>query len=157
MREFSETFETQHNVIMGKPADGKVTADEFEEYYANISASIDGDEYFALMMRNAWKLDEAAVQHPKGWKGEEEVKGAAKPPPTLSTRTPIKRGQANVSSADNILFTRIEQRLEHKASPQTKKGTALDLFRKTLAARGARGILGLARQFKVVLEQANKK
>ena len=37
--------------------DNKVTYEEFEDYYKDVSASIDGDDYFELMMRNAWKLD----------------------------------------------------------------------------------------------------
>jgi Ca2+-binding EF-hand superfamily protein len=36
--------------------DGKVTLEEFEDYYKDVSASIDRDDYFELMMRNAWKL-----------------------------------------------------------------------------------------------------
>ena len=36
--------------------DGIVTYDEFEDYYKEISASIDGDDYFELMMRNAWRI-----------------------------------------------------------------------------------------------------
>ena len=35
---------------------GTLTLDEFEKYYANVSASIDQDAYFSLMMFNAWKL-----------------------------------------------------------------------------------------------------
>jgi len=37
-----------------------VTKEEFEEYYNNISASIDDDQYFQLMMENAWKLTESS-------------------------------------------------------------------------------------------------
>ncbi|OHT13166.1 EF hand family protein [Tritrichomonas foetus] len=36
--------------------DGQITRDEFIDYYREISPSIDNDEYFALMMKNAWKL-----------------------------------------------------------------------------------------------------
>jgi len=36
--------------------DGKVTKEEFIEYYTDVSASIDEDDYFELMMRNAWHL-----------------------------------------------------------------------------------------------------
>lgn len=34
----------------------KVTLEEFMNYYAGVSASIDTDVYFIVMMRNAWKL-----------------------------------------------------------------------------------------------------
>lgn len=36
--------------------DGIVTFDEFCDYYSDISASIDTDEYFAEMMISSWKL-----------------------------------------------------------------------------------------------------
>jgi len=36
--------------------DGVITRDEFAEYYRNISASIDADDYFELMIRNAWHI-----------------------------------------------------------------------------------------------------
>ena len=50
LNEFLETFD------VGGVVDGKVTQDEFINYYANIGASVDNDEYFELMIRNAWHI-----------------------------------------------------------------------------------------------------
>jgi len=44
-----------HHNINGS-RDQRVTLEEFEEYYNNVSASVDDDRYFELMMNNAWKL-----------------------------------------------------------------------------------------------------
>ena len=49
-REFLDTFD------VGGVHDGKVTKDEFENYYDNVSACIDDDDYFELMIRNAWHI-----------------------------------------------------------------------------------------------------
>ena len=49
--------------------------EEFTEYYANISVSIDNEEYFALMMNNSWNLrgDAATYQkYGKSWAEKEE-------------------------------------------------------------------------------------
>ena len=36
--------------------DGKISLAEFEDYYKDVSASIDDDDYFELMIRNAWHI-----------------------------------------------------------------------------------------------------
>lgn len=48
-REFMSLWDTQ-------VADGIVTFDEFCDYFRDVSCSIDTDEYFAVMMKNAWKI-----------------------------------------------------------------------------------------------------
>ncbi|NWV74666.1 CAPSL protein, partial [Dasyornis broadbenti] len=49
-RAFLDNFDSPYD------KDGKVTTEEFMNYYAGVSASIDTDVYFIVMMKNAWKL-----------------------------------------------------------------------------------------------------
>ncbi len=49
IKEFSGHWDRENN-------DGLITYDEFLDYYKEISASIDGDDYFELMIRNAWRI-----------------------------------------------------------------------------------------------------
>lgn len=39
--------------------DGVVSLEEFQRYYRDVSASVDTDEYFEQMVRNAWRLEGA--------------------------------------------------------------------------------------------------
>ncbi|VDP34206.1 unnamed protein product [Schistosoma margrebowiei] len=50
LREFLKTFENEKSV------DGVVTWEEFLNYYSGVSASIDSDSYFELMMWKAYGL-----------------------------------------------------------------------------------------------------
>eukprot|EP01083_Nonionella_stella_P047871 128149_1 len=55
MKTFLDSFEGA-----GGNKDGKVTKDEFIQYYTGISASIPyNDDYFCQMMENAWKIKES--------------------------------------------------------------------------------------------------
>jgi len=71
--EFLETFETHHSLRNNNAPDHIVTKEEFEEYYNNISASIDNDQYFELMMNNAWKINEGDRTYAKGWTNKDEA------------------------------------------------------------------------------------
>ncbi|DBA04153.1 TPA: LOW QUALITY PROTEIN: hypothetical protein N0F65_004261 [Lagenidium giganteum] len=78
--EFLETFDVDHL------HDGKITYEEWTRYYTNISASIDDDDYFELMMHNAWHISggqgwcantsnrRVLVTHADGSTSVEEVK-----------------------------------------------------------------------------------
>lgn len=70
--EFLETFETHHSLRNNGAPDHIVTKEEFEEYYNNISASVDNDQYFELMMNNAWKINDGDRNYGKGWSNKEE-------------------------------------------------------------------------------------
>lgn len=43
----------------------QVTHDEFVNYYSGVSASIDSDVYFSMMMNTAWNLDGSADKYKK--------------------------------------------------------------------------------------------
>lgn len=71
LSEFLDTFEDHFCDMKGQEdsRDGKITPDEWCEYYNNVSMSIDDDAYFELMMNNTWNLDGKKVTK-KGWAGE---------------------------------------------------------------------------------------
>lgn len=137
LNEFLSTFELAHSMRTHEAPNYVVTKEEFEEYYNNVSASIDDDLYFAAMMNSAWKLDQKApAGQPKGWSN-------AKPRATQ----------------DNNIFNRPD--------PTAKKEEDKDLdlnaneqqlkkhIRARIAARGARGIMGIAKKFKIADDNGN--
>jgi len=78
--------EVMSNFEVGGEVDGIITQKEFESYYSNVSASIDSDDYFELMIRNAWHISggegwcanttnkRVLVTHADGHQTVEEVK-----------------------------------------------------------------------------------
>ena len=50
-----------------KTRDQTITLEEFLEYYNNISISIQDDQYFEVMMTNAWNLDNKP-KYGRGWR-----------------------------------------------------------------------------------------
>ena len=60
-QEFLDTFEAHRALSskdpLSKKGDSLVTLNEFIDYYSNISASINNDEYFQLLIMNAWNLN----------------------------------------------------------------------------------------------------
>lgn len=64
--EFLETFDTNHQNSKDDIKDANVTPDEWCQYYDSVSASIDTDEYFEVMMNSAWNFNNDRVTK-KGW------------------------------------------------------------------------------------------
>lgn len=56
LTELLEAFEGDHLGGGEHVGDGQVSFEEWERYYTAVSASIDEDDYFELMMRNAWHI-----------------------------------------------------------------------------------------------------
>ena len=139
LQEFLETFETHHNCRSGTGPDYIITKEEFDEYYNNISCSIDNDEYFALMMNNAWNLDGSRVTK-KGWSNKD-----------TDTSGPASRGAPRRGGgAAAALGGGVETKKKDDAPPMNySEAQLMDHFRKKLAARGSRGIMGLGRSFKI--------
>jgi hypothetical protein len=112
-----------------------VTKEEFEEYYNNISCSIDDDMYFMTMMDNAWRLSEESRkgQGTKGWAGDNTSKPRA--------------------SRDNNIFNRPDPTAKKADSggiaENANEAGIIEHIRKKIAARGARGIAGIGKKFKI--------
>lgn len=68
LAEFLDTFELHHSLKCPNEKDRKINIKEFNEYYNNVSASIDNDQYFELMITNAWNLNNK--NYSKGWGAE---------------------------------------------------------------------------------------
>lgn len=115
-----------------------VTKEEFDEYYNNVSMSIDDDQYFTLMMNNAWKLT------------EESRMGSAKK--SWSNQSPGPRG-------DNNIFNRpkpVAQKEEAGMVANATEAQVIEHIRKKIAARGARGLSGIAKKFKIADDNNSK-
>jgi len=69
LMEFLDTFEMHYAFSHENSRDGKISMDEWLEYYNNVSMSIDDDKYFEVMMNSAWNFDNSRVTK-KGWGGE---------------------------------------------------------------------------------------
>ena len=103
LMEFLETFEMHHNQRNNSAPDHIVTQEEFIEYYNNISSSVDNDQYFELMMNNAWKINDGDRTAKKAWnnagesgapKGGASRGGARGGAPASRGGAPASRGGA---------------------------------------------------------------
>ncbi len=103
LMEFLETFEAHHNMKHGRNHDSVVDLEEWTEYYSNINASIDNDEYFALMMNNSWNLkgdSSTYKKYGKGWSNKDDEGAKPKPVPRQKPEPVQRSGQM---SHDNPL------------------------------------------------------
>lgn len=125
-----------------------VSKDEWVEYYNNVSASIDNDEYFALMMNNAWNLDGSMdVNKKKGWRGDDDGGAASRGAPARGgTRGGARGGGGGAAAAMGGGASRAEPDVPPMNMTEAQ---LMERFREKLAKRGNRGIMGLGRSFKI--------
>jgi len=152
LSEFLETFETAHSMRNSQTPDHIVSKDEWVEYYNNVSASIDNDEYFALMMNNAWNLDGSMdVNKKKGWRGDDDGGAASRGAPARGgTRGGTRGGARGGGGGAAAAMGGGASRAEPDVPPMNMtEAQLMERFREKLAKRGNRGIMGLGRSFKI--------
>lgn len=198
LTEFLETFEQHHNILNGYQSDGTVTLEEFVEYYTNISANIDSDAYFDLMINNAWNLDGrnntdnlpfagskkkvTNVSARDAWRQDHHrnLFGTDKVTPFMKTKNQEWQTSNNGTYTDSVfipqqqlpsaggatfknpndykqqLMSDIQRNssITYAAVPHTEEDM-VKLFRSKLAQRGARGILGMQRIFRIMDDSRN--
>ena len=156
--EFMETFQI-HASLKGKGTkDREITRSEWQEYYENISSSIDRDDYFELMMNNAWRLNERpAYEGKKAWKNDD-----------AENKKPISqsnRGKQAVPASKNCPFGVSDEKTNYLTSSNPKdqtlrlgKGGSSSIlkFREAVAKRGVRGIMSLRRSFMIADDNNDK-
>jgi len=158
LREWVQVFE------VGGQVDGKVSIDEFINYYTNVSASIDDEDYFELMIRNTWHLsggvgaaensanarvlvtdDDGSqrvveVKNDLGARTKEELFARVKKQDVHAHSINLFGGGADGVDEDNMPPT----------APQQPRGLAgrrfvaprLDAFKATIAQTGTMAVLG---------------
>ena len=169
--EFMETFQL-HAALKGKGIkDREISRDEFQEYYENISASIDRDDYFELMMNNAWKLGERPkYEGQKAWKDDDNTTSFGKDNSNNNKNPSSYEKYSNryrkaVPASENAPWGTSEGKTNYATSSNPKgssmkigKGGSASLlkFREAIAKRGARGIMSLRRSFMIADDNNDK-
>jgi calcyphosin len=150
LQEFLETFETAHNMRNNDAPDHIVTKEEFEEYYNTVSASIDDDQYFSVMITSAWNLDGARVTK-KAWANEASTNPVTgkvnRPQVPQSTQAPISSRMSDRSNAPS----QASNRVGGSAMPAMNYTDAqlVQKLRDALARRGANAIMGIGLSFRI--------
>jgi hypothetical protein len=187
--EFNETFDQHHKI---KSQDDKVTPDEFLDYYSHVSANVDSDAYFELIMSNSWNMSGGGASsmpfagssqkvtavnareayrndHHRNLFGTDKVTPFAKKQdaewkssnnetfqaPDKDRRVPTAGGSqlASSGSEDPRMAWASKVNRETKAGYRGIQHTddqLTEMFRQMLASRGARGIFGMSRIFKIM-------
>lgn len=136
LQEFMSTFQ-QHAATKGKGSvDDNITREEFQEYYENISASVDTDDYFEAMMNGCWKLNEQpSYSGKKAWSNKNE------------SQMKETKGKNFGSIAKTSPFAVDEPKKDEYNDMSDL--SPVEKFREVLKRRGTRGIMSVKRTFKI--------
>jgi Ca2+-binding EF-hand superfamily protein len=159
--EFLETFETHHNIIDSEAPDHIVTREEWQEYYENVSMSIDDDAYFELMMNNCWRINSHTTgnNEKKGWSNKEESDNKQKNVQENYGRKFVSKNNESNNNNDSPKKStgkQPQQQNNNNEETSSNEHPVLEKFRQKLMSRGGRGIIGLSRQFKIFDDNNNK-
>lgn len=149
--EFLETFEATYDQLSGLQKDGKITVDEWMEYYENVSMSIDDDPYFELMMNNCWRMNNNTTYNneKKGWSNKD---GKSPNIQHAYTQRRTNHNSSNIFNIDNS-----ENSKKPAVNNFSKKGDDVVLrFREKISSRGTRGIFGIRRSFMIADDDNSK-
>jgi Ca2+-binding EF-hand superfamily protein len=113
-----------------RPPTGGITLDDFCDYYANISASVDSDDYFELMIRNAWHISGGTgwcenttnrrllVTHADGRQSVQEIQNDIGIRAKDTDKMMAKLQAQGISDVKNINLTGIEDMKHQVENPQ---------------------------------------
>ena len=142
LKEFMDTFQDTYNYLCGTEADNIITLEEFMEYYENISMTIDSDEYFEILLNNAWNLN-GQNAYKKAWANTDEEKGDINNNKILAQNYQEKFGDRRPGQTE-------------EEAKEDKTNMALKKLRKEIISRGCGGLISLRRQFKLFDENNSK-
>ena len=153
--EFIETFENTYNYLSGTENDGKVTLEEFMEYYENISLSIDDDNYFELLLNNTWGINNNENNNInnnlKNWSNKNENEN------NINNNTLQENYNRRFGDNKNNNFNQLKTKDQNQNNEMnSNENELLNLFRNEIRKKGGRGIINLARQFRLFDENNSK-
>jgi Ca2+-binding EF-hand superfamily protein len=148
--EFLETFEQHYDMMAGTTKDGIIQLDEWIEYYENVSMSIDDDAYFELMMNNCWKMNNNTTSNndKKGWSNNEQSGS--------SNQKNVQEAYRQKQERDRPVIAKQEEQEPVNTNANIPNNSAIEKFRAKLLSRGAKGIIGIQRQFKIFDDDNSK-
>ena len=124
LSEFLDTWESLSN-------QGTINLDAFLEYYASSSAFVEDDQEFEEILNDQWNVDTSSSSGGGGGGGMQSLKNFA---PNNDQNGGTTRTLASVSAGASLNHVQ----------------TLLGRLKEQLASRGARGMIGLQRKFKIM-------